>query len=607
MQYMNFYRSIKNPLNDNSVLDKIIAAYADSSSMYRGLTRTNSNKVTGRYVPQNENEFYVTIFNCWKKSLQYIDRNGKVNSSYREACAKAVRYLNTVNPSSKKEVLNILNGSNIADNEVRDFINLTRWTRCGEDTGWNHIDSSYVFNNTHTRQEIEHRLYINCDSTLTHKIITEFAKKCLDAKSSFYFKFDDYGARDDNIVVYCDSNHLEMFTKFFNQIVNENPDIRKGIHTPPILTGCVDGFIGYGTEPGYFNGKLISFNDKRAQQLEDCLRDLTGRYVASSLNKSVAIGSNKSVPYYSYLIDSLVQNKIDELTKDIERVKGKRSAKDIWGYELRDIQSAAFRENLRNAVYTHYADFVSSIKMGKRIDAIRVPVGTGNASITNYDIAKLVKKQAKLMGSIPQFKRDLVDSIKRTCPKYGIDPNNYSFDTQQVEKFRKLDASRVDQYDDTMKFTGTKGTQGQAQYQQPKRPQGQAQYQQPRGNTSSNSDSNYTYTAMSDEEIEEARRKVSSAYDTKSDHTTRTSNNTQNNTTNRTNYTGNSYTHQSYGPYRAMSDDEIEAARRKINGQYSSSTTHQTYSDRPKTKSGYIYRPMTDAEIRKSQEKLGVK
>ena len=112
------------------------------------------------------------------------------------------------NPKTADEVRKILDYESISNKDLADILNRTRYNSLGEYSAWNHVDSRYVIFGNHKRQEIEHRLYINCDSSYTHLILYEFIKRCHQNKITYYFKYDIYGDRDDTIVFYSLGNFL---------------------------------------------------------------------------------------------------------------------------------------------------------------------------------------------------------------------------------------------------------------------------------------------------------------------------------------------------------------------------------------------------------------
>ena len=136
---------------------------------------------------------------------------------------------------------------------------------------WQQIDS-YIMNQDWGEITAEHKLYINANYTNNFDILTFFIKKCDEYHIPYAFKYDETALRDDNIVIYSSSLYLNKYVAILEEIKNELKlnDLKK----PPILSGVIDGWIGYGSEP--LNGKL-SFNEKRVEiihvAIQKCIND----------------------------------------------------------------------------------------------------------------------------------------------------------------------------------------------------------------------------------------------------------------------------------------------------------------------------------------------
>ena len=79
MELMELYDKINNPIDDLSVIEKLINAYANSSKglggYYRQLTKTAQKEHNkGQYYPYDADKFYSMLFNKWKNSIVAMTR-----------------------------------------------------------------------------------------------------------------------------------------------------------------------------------------------------------------------------------------------------------------------------------------------------------------------------------------------------------------------------------------------------------------------------------------------------------------------------------------------------------------------------------------------------
>ncbi len=96
---------------------------------------------------------------------------------------------------------------------------------------------------------IEHRLYLDIESLDTYKMTTYLVEKCDEHHLPYYFKFDQYADRDDTIVIYSSTENLTKYVEILHEIKKEHPELISRTKEPPVLTGKIDGWIGYGSEP----------------------------------------------------------------------------------------------------------------------------------------------------------------------------------------------------------------------------------------------------------------------------------------------------------------------------------------------------------------------
>lgn len=80
MELMQLYNQIKNPLDDETTLEKLVEVYAKSSSdgfksdFYSKLVKSVSKEHTkGLHYSIDADEFYSILFNKWKNTIDTLN------------------------------------------------------------------------------------------------------------------------------------------------------------------------------------------------------------------------------------------------------------------------------------------------------------------------------------------------------------------------------------------------------------------------------------------------------------------------------------------------------------------------------------------------------
>lgn len=426
---------MKEPFQTKESQDQLIDAYVNKADLYNGLIRCNSNdKVKGRCLVSDCNNFYVQVFNEWRQSLVILIEQDRVSDRYKERLYALFRYVQPLSPTTREEVLKIMDDESIQDPLLSDAMRIFRWNSIGEYTGWDHIHSNYVHFGLSEKQKITHRIYLNCDSTVVYKIARLFMKKCNERNSAYYFKFDSYGGRDDTIVFYCDSNHLETYISILKEIIQEE-GLKQNIHQPPICTATIDGVLGYGTEPKAVDGeKTPTFNQKRANHLEDCIRKESNVWIIKNLETPV-FSKEKTIPYQDLLFNCIV----DETVKYyMNHTPNRRNCITYKGYTLDDLRNSNFRNYVYQYARRYYHMILRYYQNNEDNANIEFPFINGRLSFNKTILEEVRKKQVQFFWSqSSKFQKCLMDRIHSTSSQVGIDPDNYACDLYVVQELGK--------------------------------------------------------------------------------------------------------------------------------------------------------------------------
>lgn len=447
---INDLNKIKNPLDDKENLEKIITAYANSSlsGFYDMLTRQNSQN-NGQYYISDFDEFQTMLFNKWKNSIVNMSQEdflkAKAQRLYEDDFIILRNYLRTV-PDAKTaaEVSQILHGSSKAK-ALREAIDKYHWAAKGQGTGWNHIISKYLTAGKDEFKPVEHRLYINPGSMHIYKFLTYFVLKCEEQNIPFYFKYVN-SDRDDGLVIYASTDLLETYLNILEQIAKEHPKMVANFSNPPILTGKVKWWLGYGSEPKVMvNGEKQSFNSLREILLRNVLHFQTINWLLAHQNMLVNY-NNETLYFKDYFYELIKEAKIAEMRRyynlrfSYNLRANSRNAEVLTtnelGYNLTDLNTIGFEKALLNHIK-------QSVVLDNDVRFIpgQNLIGRNNQKISiSFENVELTLKKLtyKIYKNDQSFGSSILEQIKVEAPKYGISPSNFSFDTQVLKQLDKI-------------------------------------------------------------------------------------------------------------------------------------------------------------------------
>lgn len=124
--------------------------------------------------------------------------------------------------------------------------------------------------------EIKHRLYLNPEPNDMYYLLGRFTYKALKRGIPFYYKFNDAAVKnkDDEILLYADDDNLFDYLKILEEIAKERQEIIKRMNKPPMMTGYIDNWIGYASDPQNED----SYNNVVARVVDDALKEIRRNY-----------------------------------------------------------------------------------------------------------------------------------------------------------------------------------------------------------------------------------------------------------------------------------------------------------------------------------------
>ena len=488
MELMELYNQIHNPIDDISVIEKLINAYANNSKGFGGyygqLTKTvqkEHNK--GQYYREDADRFYAMLFNKWKNSIVAMTKDEFVElykqGSYGQDFIKMRNYLKNIpDVSTMKEADEIFYGSK-GDKELEDALEKYSWKSFGGGSGWIHVCSRYLTAKKDQYPNVEHRLYLDTESLDTYKMTTYLVEKCDEHNLPYYFKFDQYADRDDTIVIYSSTENLTKYVEILQEIKREHPELVSRAKEPPVLTGKIDGWIGYGSEPAKTpDGQRHSFNEIRAKVLENSIGKVTKQWIMNHRNQQITYQGQKML-FQEYIAMKSTEKLIADLErrylsyeendKKVAQRNGTKynptTVNDRLGYTLQDVRSPQFKQNIYRVLRDKMISSLPQVCNGsyKDMDAINMNVRNGKQiTFSGYDLETIIQQlSVNISKNDPNFISSVQAEIKNNAKQYGIDSEKFCFDTKARETMRTMTAQREAQKQQQARQVETKIKQPQ--------------------------------------------------------------------------------------------------------------------------------------------------
>ena len=424
--YHEMYEKIENPLNDDEVVRKLIEGYSDelgTKKYYEKLVQVNYKEKKYKEINMDDKDRLVSqIFNEWKnditKNISDEDIKSYKNQDFvrlRE-CIKNIPDIKDFKENSK--VFNRLTKLDKLDKDSKK----TKLTDIYEDyapffhgSTWTYISHNSINPSKYKKIIVDHRLYLNTENIDTYKVMELFRNKCKERELDYHFKFSDRGDRDDTIVIYSDDRKLSKYLEILEEIKKEEPEIVKRAQTPPMLTGKIDGWIGYGSEPSLDeNGKNTkSFNSSRSGIIQNAISKETIKWLRE--NKELTkedLGLNE---YLTKQISDDIKDKYNRMDKSVDEPE--------------------FQEKLLKRLEKEIEKNKSEILEGKfdkikefNIDGLDIEVESEMIQRAFRPFSK------KILKKDPRFLGKVRDAIKEEGLANGIDSEKFCFDIDKRDQ-----------------------------------------------------------------------------------------------------------------------------------------------------------------------------
>ena len=414
--YHEMYEKIENPLNDDEVIRKLIEGYSDelrTKQYYNKLVQVNYKEKKYKGINMDDKDRLVSqIFNDWKKDLTLNIKDDEIKKYNKDFPYLREFLKNTPYVKSAKEFFKI---NRKVDGDEKLEIIYPKYTPFSHGKSWTYISHNSINPSKYKKIIVDHRLYLNTENIDTYKVMELFRNKCKERELDYHFKFSDRGDRDDTIVIYSDDKKLSKYLEILEEIKKEEPEIIKRAQTPPMLTGKIDGWIGYGSEPSLDeNGKNTkSFNSSRSGIIQNAISKETIKWLRE--NKEL---TKEDLGLNEYLTKQI----FDDIIKDKYRM-------------VKSVYEPEFQEKLLKRLEKEIEKNKSELLKGK-FDKIK------EFNIDGLDIevdSEMIRRafrpfSKKILKKDPSFLGKVRDAIKEEGLANGIDSEKFCFDIDKRDQ-----------------------------------------------------------------------------------------------------------------------------------------------------------------------------
>ena len=446
----DIYDNVENPLDNPTILQKIIEAYSKSSrtdvfgssDIYNSLVKMNHTRDNSGIDLSDKEVFLVETYNQWIENVLNLGEQDIKRLEGEGIKAKEMQeYLQSFGKVSSLQDIEKLTNNSLFDDEKNGW---------EVNDGWEHIKSQYISARKESRIPVKHRLYVGCQNQDMWKLAREFKNKCEEQQIPYYFKLGSSSERDDKMVIYADTENLANYIDVLQKIAQEKPEIIQRCGEPPALTGKIDGWIGIGDEPPLkANGKNQSYNSIRADIFENAIEETLLDSIAEYKGKDI-IYNGKQTTFNDVFIEQAMETIVAGLDKNKEHYSTQLSK---YGLREEDLSNVKFQEHIKTHLrkkitkglekLVEVKDKKAELGTSNRKAIFTIPTRDGkNISVDTIDMDSIIKNMIPVMQQIDQnFTEKVKNKIQEKCRQNGID-DTFCFQKGSKERFESIDAGK---------------------------------------------------------------------------------------------------------------------------------------------------------------------
>lgn len=436
---MNLYDNIVDSFENPRTIGRLASLYAKSEgsiNFYELLTATTDKQNRGKYDIGERDRLFSSLFNIWKRTVVEISGEQYDNMS-DEAFTYFQNYLQTLPDAATKSEVERISSELFNNPKLSDVFDRYRFDS-EDNPDWKIIKSELLSIRREEPIKVEHRLYLNVDPLYTHRVLNAILAKCSRYNRSFSLKFDEYGIRDETIVIYCSSENILFFLKILREIKEEAPELANKFYSPPLLSGRIDNWIGYGSEPKRESGELPeSFNGLRSNIIYECFQKSVFNWWIVHFASSINV-NGKAIVLSELLANELTEFCLVDVREQIEFYSGTQQKID---FTMEDISSPSFAWTIKEHILASLKDILNfhSSNGFRRFMSLDIPVYRGKVKINSSWLLRVLPKTvAIIIENDNRFLLDTMQLITSVAQQNGIDSQKFCCDTYVVDKLKKI-------------------------------------------------------------------------------------------------------------------------------------------------------------------------
>lgn len=456
MELIELYNNIENPIDNSEVIKKIIAAYKNSyyNSLYSELIKEKEEQIEDQKQEIDSTDadiFYVMLFNKWKNNIITLSEREILNLDYvniypEEDIKRVIEYLKTIpDLSTKKEIEETLSSEDEKLNKSFERCNLLAFR---DKSSHIYVSSEELTGYRNRESNNDHRLYLNLQLQDIFKIGRYILEKCEERGLSYEYKIIPNDKREDNFVMYSSTENLPKYLKILQEIKEKYPEMISRQKEPPLLTGEINNWIGYGTNP---EDDMSSYNSKRTNYIEFVIDRIAALKVLKNMDKKITL-EDREISIEDFLSEGgagMLITKLENIFLYRERREqrmAKRMGKQYsyaelakkMGYSLEDFQTPEFRKNLETEIRKNIRTMILETYIHGE-DGIHLNINDSEQVFFGKEEIKYMMKELSvdLIEPTPETILEIQTGLKDHAFKYGIDPEKFCFDVKVGEKIKK--------------------------------------------------------------------------------------------------------------------------------------------------------------------------
>lgn len=416
MEINELYSVIKNPIDNPEIVIRLIDDYSKSKEgkFYdRVITSNNKEYSDQEYTVEDIDKFYSTIYNAWKKSVETITydeymalgKKGIYTQDFIPFRRALMEQPDFESVAEINELLHVDENEKTADeNGFARVFNKYRWEyQVNEKNGMIKISSSDVHSNKPEIEDGPHRLYLNPESVDIFTLLTEFIKKCEENNLPYDFEYNQNSKNDMPVIIKATDDTITEYIDILKTISDKYPEMKSRMKNPPILTGNIDNWIGYGYELDE------EYNKSRIDLVEESIKEVTNDWIIN--NKYMVLSSDDETVRFIDYISSICT---DDIISKIQ-IEGNKEE---------------YRKKVFERVSSIMDDTLTSIANGKEVNLnIISETDYQDAVLDTELITNILRESAYIISKMdPDFTRKVKDKILVKALEKNIDPNKFCVD-----------------------------------------------------------------------------------------------------------------------------------------------------------------------------------